>query len=100
MDIDVGVGGLARSTFDQVLSSFSATPNRYGGYMFHCVVPLDIWRLEQTCGILLSRSTPSPMNVIRSFVLGINAIMYDLRSETLLDYCSVACVRSRTLPFL
>jgi hypothetical protein len=78
-DFDIGLVGASRDTFDGLLSEFGARPNRYGGYrLLHTDAPsVDAWRLEETLGLRVHGVRCDILNVLRSFVLDINAVVFD-----------------------
>ena len=86
-DVDIGVAGLHKKLFAEVMKSYKAKPNRYGGYrLYWGNSPYwDIWRIEETVGLKKSTETKSVENVLRSFVLDCNAIAYDILRDRFLD---------------
>jgi hypothetical protein len=86
-DVDIGVEGLRKQLFAEIMRSYGAQPNRYGGYRLPCWSPRywDIWRLEETVGLRASTEVKSVENVLRSFVLDCNAIAYDVLLDRFID---------------
>lgn len=98
-DFDIGVLGMSRGRFHALLRDLGGARNRYGGYRLTTSSrrAVDIWRLEDTWGLRATNAAYSIDNVLRTFVLDINAIAFDLSRRVLFDEGSLDSIRSRTL---
>lgn len=101
-DFDIGVVGLGREVFDEVLRDRGASINRFGGYRLLTgdSPPLDVWRLEETLGVRLNQAPLTVGNVLRSFVISLNAVAFDPISAIFYDCGALASMRSRRLDFV
>ena len=61
---------------------------------------LDVWRIEDTVGLLLTRSEINLENVLRSFVLSCNAFAFDIRREQILEIGALDSLASAELTFV
>ncbi|SRR6266481_892395 len=79
-DWDIGISHIPRTEFDGILREFGGAKNKYGGFklFFESSQPWEIWRQEDTVGLLKNNVRHSLENVLRSFVLSCNAIAIDL----------------------
>ena len=86
-DVDIGVAGLRRELFEEIMNTYWAKPNRYGGYrlLYENSLSWDIWRLEETIGLRSSTEVRNVENVLRSFVLDCNTIAYDVLLDRFFD---------------
>jgi hypothetical protein len=98
-DFDVGLGGLTKREFQQISSRLGAKPNRYGGIRIALKsgISADLWRLEDTVGIRLNNSSPDIEHVLRSFVLDVNAVAFNLRTQRFVDCGAVSSLKHRTI---
>jgi hypothetical protein len=98
-DFDIGLLGLTQETFDGLLRDFGAEPNRYGGYRLvpSAAPPIDVWRLEQTVGLRLHRAPCAIVNVLRSFVIDINALVFDPLSGLFHELGALDAIRARRI---
>ena len=96
-DYDIGVAGMSRDGFDVFCRSLGAERNRYGGYQCYASEGLnvDLWRIEETVGILAHACRPTVRNVLRTFILDLNAIAYDPTSGVIHDYGCLTALRRR-----
>ncbi len=96
-DLDVGLVGMPREAFDGLLRELGAEPNRYGGYRVIQLgaPPLDVWRLEETLGLGVHNAPCELVNILRSFVLDINAIVFDPLSGFFHACGAVEAIRAR-----
>jgi hypothetical protein len=101
-DFDIGVEGLSRPQFQDILRSHRANNNRYCGFRWKLSndAEIDCWRLEDTVGLWNTKSFYSLENVIRSFVLVCNAIYFDLATGVFTDYGAVNSLSSGVLDFV
>src|SRR5205823_10567848 len=79
-DFDIGVQGLSRNVFDELMLAAGGIPNRYGGYRVNWPEQpsWDVWRIEETTDLQIAHAPISLTNVLRSFVIDCNAISIDL----------------------
>ena len=86
-DYDVGVAQMSSECFVAFASSRGAARNRYGGYQFNARdgLNVDLWRIEDTVGVLAASCKPTVTNVLRSFVIDLNAIAYDPADSVIHD---------------
>lgn len=98
-DFDVGILGMSRRSFDNLLGDLGAVRNRYGGYrvLERGHPAIDVWRLEETWGLRITNSSASLINVLRSFVLDVNAIAFDPHTELFYDWGSIRAITARSL---
>jgi len=97
-DLDIGIAGLDRRRFDHLFRGIGAVPNKYGGYVVEeAECPLDIWRLEETCGIRVHGLQAFESNVLRSFVIAFNSVAFDLYTGRLNDYGCLQAIRSKQI---
>lgn len=101
-DYDVGVAGMSRSGFDVFCRTLGAEPNRYGGYQCYASdrLNIDLWRIEETVGILAHACRPTVCNVLRTFIFDLNAIAYDPTSGAIHDYGCLTALRRRQIGFV
>lgn len=97
-DFDVGVAGLSKKTFHGLLAAFGGEQNRYGGYRIHLEgsPPWEVWRLEETIGLRLTRAPFSVKNVLRTFVLSTNAIAFSIETGRFWDKGALRSIATRT----
>jgi hypothetical protein len=86
-DWDIGISGIPRKEFNGILEEFGGSKNKYGGFRLFSdtLRPWEIWRQEDTVGLLKTGSPFSLENVLRSFVLSCNAIACDLDKGHIYD---------------
>jgi hypothetical protein len=98
-DFDLAVTGCSAYEFRSTLSALGAVRNRYGGFrlLLRGAPPFDIWRMRDTCGVRLHGVPASVTNVLRSFVLNVNAIAYDYCNREFTDLGCVSALRSKRL---
>jgi hypothetical protein len=98
-DFDVALVGSSREVFDGLLRDLGGQPNRYGGYRlpYSAAQPIDVWRLEETLGLRIHRAPCEVANVLRSFVLDINAIVFDPLSGYFHSRGAVEAIRKRRI---
>jgi hypothetical protein len=96
-DLDVGVSGLPKVDFDQIMTEAGAIANRFGGYRWKLQnsPPWDVWRLEDTIGLRLTRTRFSLENVLRSFVLDCNALAFDIDTGEFLHLGGLESIRHK-----
>src|SRR5262249_48782308 len=101
-DFDVGLIGTPRKAFDGLLTDLGARPNRYGGYRLTppSAPPIDVWRLEETLCLRVHNAPCEVVNVLRSFVLDINAIVFDPLSGFFQGCGAVEAIRARRVGFV
>lgn len=87
-DWDIGISNISREEFDGILEEVGGKRNRYGGFKmaFRDSLPCEIWRQEDTVGLIKTRSPFSLENILRSFVLSCNAIALDLDTGHIHDH--------------
>ena len=98
-DVDVAVSNIARPAFDRVLKELGGTRNRYGGFrVVRSGLPsLDVWRMPDTCGLRKWGVPCNVRNVLRSFVINVNAIAFEVSTGLFEDWGCLAALRSRRL---
>jgi len=96
-DLDIGVVGVRRELFDEILHGEQGRLNRFGGYRLitNGCPPLDIWRLEETLGVRVNGAPLTLGNVLRSFVISLNAVAFDPLGTMFYDCGSLASIKSR-----
>jgi hypothetical protein len=92
-DLDIGVEGVPRRTFDDVCIGLGAEQNRFRGFRLELAnnFQVDVWRLEDTVGLKRSGAPYSLSNVLRCFMLSCSAVAYDPERNIFADE---GCVRS------
>ena len=101
-DYDICVKGMCRDSFDEIAVGFGAERNRYGGYQLQhngCAA-IDLWRIEDTTGILAHSCSPTVTNVLRTFVLDLNAVAYDLVGGVMQDQGCLKALERRRIGFV
>lgn len=95
-DWDIGVSGITHENFNGILKEFGGSRNKYGGFELFSDTsrPWEIWRQEETVGLLKTRSPFSLQNVLRSFVLNCNAIACDLDKGHIYDCGAISSMRA------
>lgn len=98
-DYDIGVRGMSAVAFRNLMGSYSGNANQYGGFTGQLPngVNFDCWRIEDTNGVTAHNCEPSLSNVLRTFVLDINAIAFDPTSEAFIDIGCLAAIRNRQI---
>jgi hypothetical protein len=98
-DFDIGLLGMPRKIFDGFLGELKAQPNRYGGYRLEqqTSTPIDVWRLEETLGIRIHEAPCAVTNVLRSFVLDVNALVFDPLAGLFQDCGAIAAIQARRI---
>ena len=101
-DYDIGVAKMSRSHFDGFCRALGAERNRYGGYQFYASdgSAIDIWRLEDTAGVLAHDCSPSVDNVLRTFIFDVNAVAYDPSANEIYDRGCLNALRRRRIGFV
>ena len=101
-DLDIGVDGLSSEQFSRLGASLHAAPNKYGGFSVRFVsgIKADVWRLQDTVGTKFHCCETTLTNVLRSFVLDVNAVAYDPTTRGFCDMGALAALRSRTIGLL
>jgi len=101
-DYDIGISMICRDRFDAFASSLGAKRNRYGGYQFHACdgLNVDLWRIEDTVGVLANACKPTITNVLRTFVVDLNAIAYDPTDNVVFDQGCLEALRRREIGFV
>jgi hypothetical protein len=94
-DFDIGIVGMNRAAFRSAFMHQGAA-NRHGGFRLErrgiCV---DAWRVEDTVGIRALRVPCTVTNILRSFVLSLNAVAFDPQSGRFFDEGCLDAVKSR-----
>jgi len=87
-DYDIGIARVRRDRFEAFATCLGAEPNQYGGYHLTArdALRVDLWRIEDTVGVLVHACRPTIMNVLRSFVIDLNAVAYDPTEKVLQDH--------------
>lgn len=98
-DFDFGIGGLTRAEFDQLGMHVRGVKNRYGGYKIGKVQGscFELWRLEETIGVVLNKKKPTINNVLRSFILDVNSVGFDFKQRRILDSGCLLALRRRQI---
>jgi len=101
-DYDIGVSGMSRNRFGMLCRALGAQPNRHGGYRccFSKMANMDLWRTEDTVGILVHACAPTISNILRSFILDLNAIAYDPNTGEFHDYGCLAALTMHRIGFV
>jgi hypothetical protein len=96
-DFDIGIEGLEKKAFQKLFDSLGANANRYGGYHINRdgLPPIDVWRLEETCGIRLLKVPYHQVNVLRSFLINLNAIAFDAHTGFVYDHGCLKTIKSK-----
>jgi hypothetical protein len=86
-DWDIGVAGISHDEFNGILKEVGGSKNKYGGFKLfsETAQPWEIWRREETVGLLKTGAPLDMKNVLRSFVLSCNAIACDLNTGNIYD---------------
>ncbi len=92
-DYDVGIARMTRHRFKSLNKKLGGERNRYGGYQYRDLngLNVDIWRIEDTVGISVHRCNATISNVLKTFVLDVNAIAFDPMEDRFYDE---GCLRS------
>lgn len=98
-DYDIGIGGLTESEFINLGLKIKGEPNRYGGYKVRSSIgpTFELWRLECTVGVVLNHEKANVENVLRSFILDVNAIGFDLKNKIMIDNGSLNALKKRQI---
>ena len=106
-DFDIGIHGMPRALFDQLLQRLGGQQNRYGGYLLSdqpgeglIETRLDVWRLEETCGLQLLGVPYTVENTLRSFILDLNAVAFDPHSAVFYDLGSQLSLQRKRVDFV
>jgi hypothetical protein len=101
-DWDIGISGISRIEFDGILREFGGLKNKYGGFKLFCrdSKPWEIWRQEDTVGLLKTGAPFSIENILRSFVLSCNAIACDLEKGYIYDCGALRSIFKREVTIL
>lgn len=99
-DLDIGVHCASQRRFHRMLRQLGGIPNRHGGYKLVLNgQALDIWRLQDTVGIRFHRAPYSLTNVLRSFVIDLNAAAFDPDTGVFYEGGTLRAVRTRQIHF-
>lgn len=94
-DFDFAIGNLDRQAFEGVLSEHGAHPNRHGGFRASFSThQADFWRLSEAAGIVQHGVPATLTNMLRSFVLNVNAVAFELRTGLVRDLGSEQALSS------
>ncbi len=98
-DIDIVTFGIGREPLNDLAVSLGASPNRYGGYSFRKAnhSSVDVWAADVTCGVVACRAAPTLRNVLRSFVLNLNAIAFEFGTTKFFDMGCISGFRQNQL---
>jgi len=101
-DIDVVTFSIRQERLNEIAVSCGATANRYGGYSFSSSngPSIDVWTAESTCGVVAWGAAPTLRNVLRSFVLNLNAVAFDFTTSRFFDWGCVRAIRQSRLAFV
>lgn len=100
-DFDIGIAGVGREEFNYVLTALGAR-NRHGGFVLRDqdLPSWDVWRLEDSIGLVKTATSFSVENVLKSFNLDCNAIALDVRTGTFVNAGAVESIRRRRVDFV
>jgi hypothetical protein len=101
-DWDIGVSNISQKDFHGILAELGGIQNHYGGYklLLNGIVPWEVWRVEDTVGLRIRNAPRTLENVLRSFVLSSNAIVFDLDEEHFYDQGVLRSIASRKIEIL
>lgn len=101
-DYDIGVASLNQESLRELTRRFGSRLNRSGGHqiVLRNGVTVDLWNLSESAGIKINRCRPSVRNVLRTFVLDVNAVAFDDSRCEILDLGCLAALRSRRIGIL
>ena len=98
-DLDIGVAGLERSKFHWIVRDIGGALNRHGGYKLirEGLPAVDLWRLEDTLGLRVFGAHCTIANVLRTFVIDLNAVAFDAHTGRFEDRGSIKSLQSRRI---
>lgn len=100
-DFDLAIDRLDQRSFAHVLTRHGAHPNRYGGFRGgFSGHQADFWRLEQTTGIVQHGVRATLPNMLRTFVLNVNAAAFEFHTGRFHDLGSEEAIFSGILDLL
>jgi hypothetical protein len=100
-DFDIGIAGISRRDFHDVLAAFGLR-NRHGGFVLrdHDLPAWDVWRLEDSIGLRKTGNTFSLETVLKSFNLNCNAIALDIKTGMFIDAGAIESIRRMRVGFV
>jgi hypothetical protein len=101
-DIDICIQGLSTIQFRILGERLGAVPNDYGGYCTKTAsgMEVDFWLAKNTTGIKFHNVSPSIRNVLRSFVLDLNAVSFDPITRKFCDHGALSAIRRKQIGFV
>jgi tRNA nucleotidyltransferase/poly(A) polymerase len=101
-DIDIGIQGLSNKAFACLGRMLRATKNVYGGYTARTAagVDIDLWRLEDTIGTKEHCRPSTVENVLRSFILDVNAVAFEPATGRFCDLGALQALRRKRIDFV
>jgi hypothetical protein len=98
-DIDIAILNIDGERLNHFAVSLGATMNRYGGYSYKSddQPSIDFWAAKDTCGVKAWGTAPTIENVLRSFVLNLNAIAFDFTTVRFFDLGCTDALRTKSL---
>ena len=101
-DYDIAIAVVSHEHFDAFAASLGARRNQYGGYQVSARdgLNVDLWRIEDTVGVLANGCRPTITNVLRTFVIDLNAVAYDPTENVLHDQGCLGALHRREIGFV
>lgn len=101
-DFDVAVMGVSETLFHRTAARLEGKRNRHGGYRIKLRSgnDLDLWRIEDTLGLRQGLQEANLRNVLRSFVLDINAVAFDFQTNSFLDLGAARAIHQSRIDLL
>jgi hypothetical protein len=101
-DYDIGVASLDHGALRELGRRFDSRLNRSGGHqiLLGNGVIVDLWNLSESAGVKVNHCRPSVRNVLRTFVLDVNAVAFDDSRCEIFDLGCLAALRSRRIGIL